>query len=131
MTIILVIGLLTFLFFVHERPSEPGIWDKGAPHGLEGPVMQDCGLNMTCFREAISGECRAVTFVLPHPFNNTKFLDGAVIGRVINKCKVRVEDPETGKSMDCLLDESLFSSIDSLRDLRTACSGELLKEIQA
>jgi len=129
LTVILVVTVFAFLFSLYDRPPESDTPPGATPSTPGGPLIRECELNLTCFEEAVSDGCKSATFTLPDPSNETAFLEGAITGSVLGKCKIRIESSDTGESMDCLVDTSSFSSIGSLRDLKSACSGELLARI--
>jgi|GEM_PF-3288093 len=132
LTVILVVAVFIFLFFLYDRPPEADVPTGGTkPSTPGGPVVTNCGSDIVCFEAAIKDGCKSATFTLPDPSNETALLEGAVTGQVLSKCRIRIESPDTGESMDCLVDESSFSSIGSLAALKSLCSGELLARITA
>lgn len=129
LTFVGLVALFVFLFFFHEQPVEDAATahSQGLPRGLV--ASEDCGYDIDCFVEAVEDDCRAVTFFLPNPLNDTLLFNGRVLGPTLGKCDVYIEDKETNQSMRCYIGESAFGSVDSPEALRTLCSGDLLDSI--
>jgi hypothetical protein len=129
LTFVGLMAVFYFLFFHYEKPKE-GL--PSLPHSADAPrgdITGDCGRDSECFVAAIEDDCRIVTFLLPNPLNSTVFFNGRVIGPILSKCEVYIEDITTNQSMRCHIDESAFENIKSPEGLRAVCSGDLLDRI--
>jgi hypothetical protein len=120
LTTLLALTMILFIAFQENRQTSP----SGAVPTLPQHQLE-CGYDIGCFIQAVSG-CKPATFLLSNPGNDSLTLRGELLGQVIGKCQVVLED-SSGKSMTCYLDRDLpLTSIDSLLSV---CSGELLEEL--
>lgn len=112
---------LYYLSFQYERPN------AATPESESPPLA--CGLNASKLAAAMAADCRAATFQLPSPLNESDYLDGSVIGGSAGGCEVLFEEPNTGDSMRCYLTEPLSRDATTYKGIEKKCSGRLAERI--
>lgn len=99
------------------------------PHSTIDPeaydYSADCGLNVSCFLNAISKGCIKTEFVVPS-FDNTGYFDGRIIGKRGNKCEIVLKDEASNLSATCFISEKDLLQIGNVDKIGKVCSGDLL-----